>query len=301
MPEHTPLVSIVLCSYNGEKFLSQQIDSLLAQTYPNFEVIISDDRSTDSTPEIIKGYAAKDPRIRLHLNPVNLGYNENFEQAFRLAQGQLIAVCDQDDVWRKDKVEIMVPLFVNEHTLLAHCKSVRFTTELPTACRYTKRNAFDGNTLAKLMLFNTVAGHNIIFKRPLLDHIPSFPPGVFYDWWLVIIAAIHGEVRSVDDILTYHRSHDSNLTLGKKDEKKQTRSKYLERVCTVEAMQRVDRISTDERKLARKLVKKLHALDKKRFSFSLFVFLALHASTFFFFKKNFFSRIKMAYRMSFAI
>ena len=103
-----PLVSVVICTYNGEKFLREQLDSLLAQTYPLLEFIVSDDHSTDKTPAILKGYAEKDTRFRIFLHQNNCGPNKNFERAIQLANSDHIAICDQDDVWAPDKISLMM-------------------------------------------------------------------------------------------------------------------------------------------------------------------------------------------------
>jgi Glycosyltransferases involved in cell wall biogenesis len=101
-----PLVSIALCTYNGEKFLRKQIDSLLAQTYPHIEVIVCDDASSDGTAGILNSYT--DPGMIKYFNPENIGYIRNFEQAIRHCTGQYIAICDQDDVWKENKIERML-------------------------------------------------------------------------------------------------------------------------------------------------------------------------------------------------
>jgi len=103
-------VSVVVCTFNGERFLHQQLESLVHQTYPNLEIIISDDKSTDSTVIIAESFQKRDPRIRIQVNKNNLGYNKNFEQAFELATGDFIAVCDQDDVWKTNKIEAINPI-----------------------------------------------------------------------------------------------------------------------------------------------------------------------------------------------
>src|SRR6185503_10566774 len=105
---HSPLVSVVMCTYNGEKFLREQIDSILAQTWLNIELVIVDDVSSDNTVKIIEDFSRKDKRIRYVVNPVNVGYNKNFEKAFGLAQGNYIAPSDQDDIWDPKKIEIMM-------------------------------------------------------------------------------------------------------------------------------------------------------------------------------------------------
>lgn len=94
-------VSIVMCTYNGEQFLREQLDSILAQTYPIHELIIQDDCSTDHTADIVREYARQYPFIRFHANISNLGFNRNFQDALSKAEGDYIAIADQDDIWYK--------------------------------------------------------------------------------------------------------------------------------------------------------------------------------------------------------
>ncbi|HVF97017.1 MAG TPA: glycosyltransferase, partial [Flavisolibacter sp.] len=99
-----PLISIVLCTYNGEKYLQQQIESLLGQTYPRFEIIIADDCSTDSTRTLLEQWRNHE-KFTLLFNKQNLGYTRNFEQAASLANGEFISFCDQDDIWMPHKLQ----------------------------------------------------------------------------------------------------------------------------------------------------------------------------------------------------
>src|SRR5688500_11031805 len=100
-----PLVSIVIGTYNGEEYLKEQMESLLSQTYGSLEFIICNDLSTDGTYGMLKEYAARDTRIKLTRNQINLGYNRNFGQAMRQASGEYIAIADQDDIWEKRKIQ----------------------------------------------------------------------------------------------------------------------------------------------------------------------------------------------------
>src|SRR5581483_6393778 len=102
-----PLVSIALCTYNGEKFLRKQLDSLLLQDYNNIEIIIVDDRSTDNTWHIVQEYAKKDTRIFAYRNHQNIGYIRNFEKAILLCRGDYIALADQDDIRESRKIQIL--------------------------------------------------------------------------------------------------------------------------------------------------------------------------------------------------
>ncbi len=296
-------MSVIMCTYNGEQFLSEQLKSILNQTYSSLEVIISDDGSTDQTIEIARQFAAADERVRVHRNPVNLGYNENFAQAFQLAQYEYIAISDQDDIWKPEKIEEMMPLFVDEETLLVHCQSVRFSGKPPEADRYTARIPLTGDDPKKILFFNTIAGHNIMFRKKLLAWAQPFPKDIFYDWWLVINAAAFGKVNATTRVLSFHRSHGGNVTLGKKDEGKQTRKKAEERTRTLEAVIRRNILNDEDQEFAIGLFNSLKTLEGRDFSWPLFRFLSLHGATLFFFKKKkwpSFSHLKMAWRHSFA-
>ena len=102
------MISVALCSYNGEKYIRQQLDSILTQTMPVDEIVIHDDCSTDSTYEILSDYASRYPRIFVRKNNANIGFLKNFENALAECQGDYIFFADQDDIWMKDKVALTV-------------------------------------------------------------------------------------------------------------------------------------------------------------------------------------------------
>ncbi len=91
-------VAVVMCTYNGGMFLREQLDSILRQTYPISEIIVQDDCSTDDTMDILRSYAARDNRVRVTRNAVNLGFNRNFRSAVMKATADFVAISDQDDV-----------------------------------------------------------------------------------------------------------------------------------------------------------------------------------------------------------
>ena len=98
-------IDILMATYNGEKYLEEQIESILNQTYSNFRLIISDDCSTDRTCAILKEYAQKDNRIELYFQEKNLGYVKNFEFLLGKVESELYMLSDQDDYWFPEKVE----------------------------------------------------------------------------------------------------------------------------------------------------------------------------------------------------
>ncbi|MBC8386093.1 MAG: glycosyltransferase family 2 protein [Candidatus Cloacimonetes bacterium] len=104
--------SIALCSYNGEKFIREQLESILNQTHPVDEIIICDDGSQDSTISILRDFENKYKSvIKVHQNRINLGFIKNFEKAISIASGEIIFLSDQDDIWKKDKIEKTLKVF----------------------------------------------------------------------------------------------------------------------------------------------------------------------------------------------
>ena len=106
------LVSVVMTTYNGQEFLGRQLQSILDQTWSNIEIIICDDASSDGTQDIILSFAEKDNRIKYYFNKTNAGVNNNFESGFSKAAGDLIAIADQDDVWKKEKIDFHKKLVI---------------------------------------------------------------------------------------------------------------------------------------------------------------------------------------------
>ncbi|MBQ6958217.1 MAG: glycosyltransferase [Bacteroidales bacterium] len=100
-----PKISIALCTYNGEKYLTAQLDSILDQTHPADEIIIVDDGSTDATLDIIREYASRTDILQYFVNEQTLGYVRNFSKAISLTSGDFVALSDQDDIWTKDHIE----------------------------------------------------------------------------------------------------------------------------------------------------------------------------------------------------
>ena len=117
----SPLVSIVMGTYNGQEFLCQQIDSIIGQSYSNLEIVIQDDGSSDETCNIVRRYASKDTRIRFFQNKENLGINQNFYDLIDKARGDYIAISDQDDIWKPNKeFEAKLHLHNKRITIIVH-------------------------------------------------------------------------------------------------------------------------------------------------------------------------------------
>lgn len=205
------LVSIAMATYNGEKFLREQLDSILTQTYPNLEIIICDDASTDATISILQEYASKDSRINIFINNQNIGLVKNFEKALSLCSGEYIALADQDDIWLPKKIEILrdnIQSFdlIHSNTLLINENSV---ISKKIFSSYSNKN--NSNHFLDYMFDNNVTGCTALFKRSLLDDNLPFPNNVcLHDYWLAILAANKNGVTYLQQPLTYYRQHSNN-------------------------------------------------------------------------------------------
>ncbi|WP_136481507.1 glycosyltransferase family 2 protein [Cognatitamlana onchidii] len=219
-----PKVSIVLCSYNGEKYISEQIDSILNQSFKDFELIISDDRSTDSTIKILKTYADKDSRIKWHINESNLGYVKNFEKGISLANGNYILLSDQDDIWDLTKIEKLYNN-IEDHALI-YCDSLFVNSNLESTEKKmsSSKNMISTTNPLNLCLANSVSGHAMMFKKELTAQLFPFPKLVPHDWWIAFVASFNGGIVYFNDALIKYRIHDSNsLALNKNRKSKENK------------------------------------------------------------------------------
>jgi len=206
-------VSVVLCTYNGARFLEEQVKSILEQTYPIGELIISDDASTDSTPELIRRFSEQDSRIRMIMLEENIGFSANFQQAIQQASCDLIATADQDDIWHPEKIARLVAA-LDSNVSLIYCDSVKFTNDIPIAPKASRGNKkIEGSDPRKIAVYNTVSGHAMLIRKGLLLSAFPLPSGVYYDWWLAVVAMTRDRVQFLPDILVYRRVHDRNVTL----------------------------------------------------------------------------------------
>jgi glycosyltransferase involved in cell wall biosynthesis len=293
------LISVVLCTYNGASFIDEQMNSILLQTYTRLEIIISDDCSSDDTFEKLQTYAEKDPRIKLYRNEKNVGYNINFSKACALSTGACIAIADQDDIWEEDKIEILLSVITSSHDIvLAHCISAKFEAINDPHIKSTRFTAlFSGNDIRQVFIRNPISGHNMFFKRSVLDAALPFPPAMYYDWWLAAIACCTGKIAAVNKILVWHRIHATNATGAAKP----ALFLYEEIQNILPALLQSKGISYRDKNFGEQLLKYYKQFPRKKFSWSLFFFLLRHTRVVFAYKKRFFpwlSYIKAAFKYS---
>jgi glycosyltransferase involved in cell wall biosynthesis len=217
----SPLISIVMATYNGEKYLREQVDSLLAQNYPSLEFIFVDDASRDSTRAILQEYAVSDSRIRLVTNPANQGLLATFERGIREAKGEMIALADQDDVWMPEKISVLVGA-MGSHSLIYADSALTDAAGAITG-NFSDRNHLCDYPSALHYVFGTKAmGHAMLFKREIIDIALPFPDYVGHDYILGFAAAALNGVGYFPATLVNYRQHSSNtmgadLSKGKKN------------------------------------------------------------------------------------
>lgn len=212
------LVSVVMCTYNGAKYIDEQMESIIHQDYTNLEIIICDDASTDNTWQKLSEWQKRDERIKIYRNNVNLGYNKNFESAIQKSCGEFIAIADQDDIWMPDKISSLVNVLEqDEQLMLAHCRSVHMINGTPQFKSRKLHYIFHGSDEKKLVFFNHINGHNMIFRKLLKQKLFPLPEKMYYDWWIAFHSALNGGIVALDRVLVYHRIHSDNSFFNNKN------------------------------------------------------------------------------------
>lgn len=206
----TNLVSVAMASYNGAKYIGEQIETIANQSYKNIEIIIVDDCSQDSTITIIKEYQTLYPFIHLFLNDKNSGVTKTFETAISYCKGEFIAFSDQDDIWLPNKIEKLVNE-IGEHDAV-YANSMLGDEEgkslkKPFTSLMNMKTYYCG---APFLLSNTVPGHAMLVKAKFIRKIIPFPDNLFYDLWIGFNAAANNGIKFIDEILVLYRQHQNN-------------------------------------------------------------------------------------------
>ncbi len=294
-------VSVVMCTYNGATYLRQQLDSLVAQTYPLHELLIFDDVSSDGTAEILREYEARFDFIEVVVNRTNLGFTANFEQAVMAATGDMIAISDQDDVWMPNKIERMLEAW-DRRSPLIYCVSLLFSKKIPANPRpHAVFQHFEGTDARRIFLRNTISGHTMMFTREFLKLVLPFPRNsIYYDWWMGVVAAYNGGVQHLREVLVMQRVHGRNISIDSPEMTvKQSRLSYKEKVINhCEQFTKAPSIPERDRAFAEELGRLEKESLNKSFHFPLFMFLLKNSPIVFGYKRKKFpyiSYIKHSY------
>lgn len=218
-------IAIIMATYNGEKFLREQIDSILANSYKDYEIHICDDGSTDDTESIALAYHEQYPnKIYFHKNEKNLRVIKNFLVNTKKVEAQYYMFCDQDDFWLPYKIE---------HTIEFMKKTEAGNQNIPTVVfgdakmvdgdlveyhpSFQRLNNLDTSKLdlCHLAMENKLIGCTVMFNRALWEYIDNFPEKIkMHDWWIALIGASFGKVAYLDEPLLLYRQHGDNQIGG---------------------------------------------------------------------------------------
>jgi len=220
------MIEILLATYNGEKFLAEQIDSILSQTFDDWKLLIRDDGSTDATQDIITQYLKRFPDKIIVIDDADkhLGVTRNFEQLMEHSKAPYVMFCDQDDIWFPDKIEKSVqvlqemeqqhpdqiPLLV--YTNLSVCDEQGAKTQ-DSFWNYQKINPLAPCDYAKTLMQNNATGNTMIFNRPLITKALPFPKEVvMHDWWVALVALYLGKIKPLTQPTILYRQHEKNAS-----------------------------------------------------------------------------------------
>ena len=233
------MISIALAAYNGSKYIREQLDSILNQTYQDFELIISDDCSTDDTWQILEEYASKDNRIRIFENETNLGFKNNFEKAISLCNGEYIALSDQDDIWCQNHLELLLnkigdKMIACGDALLVNADgiSMGFTLSWQEAFDYVPDD--DLQKAYSIMYFRSpLQGASMLIKKEFLEIALPIPEQMeYHDAWFTYLGCFYGGINFFREIISYYRRHNANVT-GNKIERRKKFKTFLRHIRTV--------------------------------------------------------------------
>lgn len=211
-------VDVLLATYNGEKYLKCQLDSILNQTHKNIRLLINDDCSTDNTRVILKEYEEKDDRIKVKYNEKNLGYVKNFEDLLKRVENKYFALSDQDDFWKEEKIEKSLNKLLEEDADLVFTDlepvDEKLNTITPSMVRFMQmdKNIKKHQDYKLVFLRNCVTGCTILSKKELINKyipIPTKKPMV-HDWWMALIISQIGKITFLDEPTIKYRQHGNN-------------------------------------------------------------------------------------------
>ena len=208
------MISICMATYNGQKYIRQQVDSICSQLSENDELIISDDYSTDETWDILQSYT--DPRVKIIRNQLTKGVTHNFENAIKQAQGDIIFLSDQDDVWMPGKIAELSQFLIDGHydVVTCNCAVTDANLTIIKDAYYTTESPIDrsvwGNFKKDLWL-----GCCMAFRRQILEDILPIPQKMAaHDLWIALYSQLHYRCGYYPKVLQYYRRHSDTVSFA---------------------------------------------------------------------------------------
>lgn len=206
------MISVCIATYNGEKYIKEQLLSILEQLGKDDEIIISDDCSTDNTIGIIEKLS--DSRIKIFFNKEK-GYTSNFENALKHVGGDIVFISDQDDIWNPNKVRICLEELKSVDLVVSDCQLINSNNEIISDSYFELRSVKKSNW-GNLIKFSYL-GCCLAFRSEILKKALPFPSNrqfCTHDNWLFLVGSFLFRHKVLDDKLIYYRRHDGNVSSG---------------------------------------------------------------------------------------
>ena len=206
------MISVCMATYNGEKYIKEQIETILVNLSEGDELIVSDDGSTDGTRDIVQQYSKSDARIRLVDGP-RRGVIANFENAICHAKGDFIYLADQDDLWDAKKVEKVQACFEKRTCMLVihDADIIDGEGKCVEASFFQRRGSKPG--VLKNIIKNSYIGCCMAFRREVLERVLPIPKNIeMHDQWIGVLAETMGEAVFLDEVLFHYRRHGDNVS-----------------------------------------------------------------------------------------
>ena len=246
-------VSVAMCTYNGERFLEAQLAGIAGQTKLPCELVICDDGSTDRTTEVIQAFARSVSfPVRFSRNPVNLGSTKNFEQAMGLCKGELIALCDQDDLWMPEKLERMSSILEREPKVAGVFSNATLIDDSGNNVEGTlwglsefsleHEREFAEDPVFFLIHRPLVTGAAFVFRSSFVREVVPIPPELIHDEWCALILATLASIQPINQFLISYRIHTAQQVGFRKTS--------VREAVRLQKQERVARLSLSARKLS---------------------------------------------------
>lgn len=251
-----PKVSVNIPAFNDEKYIRETLDSVLAQTFNDYEIIIVDDGSTDKSAKIIKRY--NDTRIKYYYQN-NRGIGAARNKALELSSGEYIAFLDHDDLWMPQKLEKQIALFDKNPALgLVFCDTTFFNAECDMYSLYANKKPPRGRVFPEILDWYFLSCETVVIKKSVIDHVGNFPDHMMmaeeYDLFLRI--AYKYPIDYIDEPLSKYRIHEKNYSWGKELQAIEEENKAIQHL--------LDVFPEIEKQHAPSLQKKMDDLDLRR-------------------------------------
>ena len=203
------MISVCIATYNGSKYISKQIVSILNQLSDSDEIIVSDDGSKDETINIIESLC--DSRIKSYKNTGKHGVVPNFENALLKAKGDIIFFSDQDDIWADNKVKVILKELEDADLVVHDALIMDKDDNVSKVNYYSLRSPHSGYW--KNLMRNCFVGSCLAFKKEMLQYVLPFPKYIlWHDMWIGLVISKKGKVKFINDKLLYYRRHGDNAS-----------------------------------------------------------------------------------------